>query len=125
MTNKPPRPLVLLGAQPRGLYECDYCGSDLTYTPRIRCAVCPDFDLCLECFVSEDTEHMAKYKREEEAQRRSEAAGSLAGAAQLFQTLPNYIVKCQTECWYDSTTPLHKSQVFHTCPRTRMVGHLK
>ena len=68
------KPLVLLGDKPRGLYECDYCGSDLTRTPRIRCAVCPDFDLCLECFVTEDHEHMAKYKREEEQQRRKDAA---------------------------------------------------
>jgi len=67
------KPLVLLGDKPRGLYECDYCGSDLTRTPRIRCAICPDFDLCLECFATEDHAHMAKYKRDEEAQRRKHA----------------------------------------------------
>ena len=37
----------------------------------------------------------------------------------------NYIVKYPKECWYDSTTSLHKSQVSRTCPRTRTVGHLK
>ncbi|KAL7438474.1 hypothetical protein ACHAXH_003861 [Discostella pseudostelligera] len=68
------RPLILLGEKPRGMYECDYCGSDITRAPRIRCADCPDFDLCLECFAIEDHHHMAKYKREEEAQRRKEAA---------------------------------------------------
>jgi hypothetical protein len=34
----------------RGLYHCDYCHKDLSHVPRIKCAVCPDFDLCLECF---------------------------------------------------------------------------
>ena len=73
VVNKP-KPLVLLGDKPRGLHECDYCGSDLTRTPRIRCAVCPDFDLCMECFATSDHEHMSKYKRAEEAQRRKDAA---------------------------------------------------
>ena len=68
------RDMILLGSQPRGLYECDYCGTDLTRSPRIRCAECPDFDLCLECFATEDHEHMARYKREEEARRRRDAA---------------------------------------------------
>ncbi|KAL9183826.1 hypothetical protein ACHAXT_004682 [Thalassiosira profunda] len=75
----PRKPLVLLGAQPRGLYECDYCGADLTRAPRARCAVCPDFDLCLECLATEDHHNMAKYKREEERIRRREAEKALAG----------------------------------------------
>lgn len=33
-----------------GLYSCDYCHKDLSTSLRIKCAVCPDFDLCLECF---------------------------------------------------------------------------
>jgi transcriptional adapter 2-alpha len=33
-----------------GLYHCDYCAKDLSTSLRIKCAVCPDFDLCLECF---------------------------------------------------------------------------
>ncbi len=33
-----------------GLYHCDYCHKDLSSTLRIKCAVCKDFDLCLECF---------------------------------------------------------------------------
>ena len=33
-----------------GLYHCDYCSKDLSTSLRIKCAVCPDFDLCLECF---------------------------------------------------------------------------
>ena len=55
------RPLILLGEKPRGMYECDYCGSDITRAPRIRCADCPDFDLCLECFAIEDHHHMNYY----------------------------------------------------------------
>ncbi|XP_064403762.1 transcriptional adapter 2-beta-like [Halichondria panicea] len=31
-------------------YHCDYCGCDITL--RLKCYVCPDFDLCLECFAS-------------------------------------------------------------------------
>ncbi|EGC31303.1 hypothetical protein DICPUDRAFT_156868 [Dictyostelium purpureum] len=33
-----------------GLYHCDYCQKDISGVVRIRCAICPDFDLCLECF---------------------------------------------------------------------------
>ncbi len=73
---KKPRPLVLLGAKPRGLYECDYCSTDLTRAPRIRCADCPDFDLCLECFATEDHERMAQYKRDEEVRKRAQAAAA-------------------------------------------------
>lgn len=32
------------------MYHCDYCHKDLSTSLRIKCAVCPDFDLCLECF---------------------------------------------------------------------------
>jgi hypothetical protein len=78
VANHKRRPLILLGEKPRGMYECDYCGSDITRAPRIRCADCPDFDLCLDCFAVDDHHHMAKYKREEEAQRRKDAA-KLAG----------------------------------------------
>ena len=34
----------------RGLYHCNYCQKDITGVVRIKCAVCPDFDLCLDCF---------------------------------------------------------------------------
>ncbi|KAJ9529405.1 hypothetical protein QJQ45_013733 [Haematococcus lacustris] len=38
--------------QKRSLYHCTYCQKDITHTPRIRCAECPNnFDLCLECFA--------------------------------------------------------------------------
>lgn len=57
--NHPPSPskeppLVLTSDKRRGVYECDYCHADISQVPRIRCAVCPDFDLCLECFSSAD-----------------------------------------------------------------------
>ncbi|KAJ0233013.1 Transcriptional adapter ADA2b [Hirschfeldia incana] len=32
-----------------GKYNCDYCQKDITGKIRIKCAVCPDFDLCVEC----------------------------------------------------------------------------
>ena len=34
----------------RGLYHCNYCQKDITSVVRIKCAVCQDFDLCLNCF---------------------------------------------------------------------------
>ena len=34
----------------RALYHCNYCSKDISNVARIKCAVCPDFDLCLECF---------------------------------------------------------------------------
>lgn len=35
---------------PPSLYHCNYCAKDISSVPRIKCAVCKDFDLCLECF---------------------------------------------------------------------------
>ncbi|KAK3184532.1 hypothetical protein Dsin_031818 [Dipteronia sinensis] len=32
------------------LYHCNYCNKDISGMVRIKCAVCPDFDLCIECF---------------------------------------------------------------------------
>lgn len=31
-------------------YHCDSCQLDITALVRIRCAECPDFDLCVDCF---------------------------------------------------------------------------
>ncbi|XP_031118687.1 transcriptional adapter ADA2b [Ipomoea triloba] len=31
-------------------YHCNYCNKDITGRIRIKCAVCSDFDLCIECF---------------------------------------------------------------------------
>ena len=47
---KPKNALILVSDKRRGVYECDYCRRDISQVPRIRCAVCPDFDSCLECF---------------------------------------------------------------------------
>ncbi|CAH2054578.1 unnamed protein product, partial [Thlaspi arvense] len=33
-----------------GLYCCNYCDKDLSGLVRFKCAVCVDFDLCVECF---------------------------------------------------------------------------
>ncbi|KAI8902897.1 hypothetical protein BC833DRAFT_645047 [Globomyces pollinis-pini] len=32
-------------------YHCDNCTKDITHLIILRCAICPDFDLCLECFL--------------------------------------------------------------------------
>ena len=50
--------IVLTSEKRRGVYECDYCHSDISQQPRIRCAVCSDFDLCLDCFATSDHEAM-------------------------------------------------------------------
>eukprot|EP00798_Chlamydomonas_sp_ICE-L_P013693 gene13693-19585_t len=34
----------------RALYHCNYCARDISCTARVKCAICADFDLCLECF---------------------------------------------------------------------------
>ncbi|XP_050936606.1 transcriptional adapter ADA2b isoform X3 [Cucumis melo] len=34
----------------KALYHCNYCIKDITGKIRIKCAMCPDFDLCIECF---------------------------------------------------------------------------
>ena len=35
----------------RALYHCNYCQKrHQQRAVRIKCAVCPDFDLCLDCF---------------------------------------------------------------------------
>ncbi|KAI4383205.1 hypothetical protein MLD38_009072 [Melastoma candidum] len=33
-----------------GFYHCNYCNKDISGTIRIKCATCPNFDLCVECF---------------------------------------------------------------------------
>lgn len=37
------------GTEVGGKYNCDYCHKDISDKIRIKCAVCPDFDLCVEC----------------------------------------------------------------------------
>lgn len=31
-------------------FYCDFCNRDLSLSLRVRCAVCPDYDSCLDCF---------------------------------------------------------------------------
>eukprot|EP01117_Protostelium_nocturnum_P017694 TRINITY_DN7249_c0_g2_i1.p1 TRINITY_DN7249_c0_g2~~TRINITY_DN7249_c0_g2_i1.p1 ORF type:complete len:513 (-),score=185.79 TRINITY_DN7249_c0_g2_i1:143-1681(-) len=31
-------------------YHCNYCGKDISNVVRVKCAVCADFDLCVQCF---------------------------------------------------------------------------
>ncbi|KAF9664382.1 hypothetical protein SADUNF_Sadunf16G0012800 [Salix dunnii] len=47
----------------RALYHCNYCNKDITGKTRIKCAMCPDFDLCLECFSvgAEVTPHKSNH----------------------------------------------------------------
>ncbi|XP_011010468.1 PREDICTED: transcriptional adapter ADA2a isoform X3 [Populus euphratica] len=45
------------------LYHCNYCYKDISGMVRIKCAVCPDFDLCLGCFSvgAEVTPHKSNH----------------------------------------------------------------
>lgn len=47
----------------RALYHCNYCNKDITGRIRIKCAMCPDFDLCIECFSvgAEVTPHKSNH----------------------------------------------------------------
>ncbi|KAJ7946422.1 Transcriptional adapter [Quillaja saponaria] len=51
------------GEGKRALYHCNYCNKDITGKIRIKCAVCPDFDLCVECFSvgAEVTPHKSNH----------------------------------------------------------------
>ena len=52
-----------VGEAKRALYHCNYCNIDITGKIRIKCAVCPDFDLCVECFSvgAELTPHQSNH----------------------------------------------------------------
>mmetsp|Transcript_1852 Transcript_1852/g.3338 ORF Transcript_1852/g.3338 Transcript_1852/m.3338 type:complete len:870 (-) Transcript_1852:931-3540(-) len=58
-----PLSLILTSEKRRGLYECDYCRTDLSQVPRICCAICPEFDLCLECFIKPKASDAASAKQ--------------------------------------------------------------
>ncbi|XP_019426397.1 PREDICTED: transcriptional adapter ADA2b-like [Lupinus angustifolius] len=47
----------------RALYHCNYCNKDITGKIRTKCAMCPDFDLCIECFSvgAEVTPHKSNH----------------------------------------------------------------
>jgi transcriptional adapter 2-alpha len=32
-------------------YYCDNCSKEITHLIVMRCAICTDFDLCIECFT--------------------------------------------------------------------------
>ena len=67
---KEPLPLILTSEKRRGLYECDYCRTDLSQVPRFCCSVCVDFDICLECFVKNEG-HQRKFMSGKDATRTS------------------------------------------------------
>lgn len=76
--------LVLTSSARRGVYECDYCRADVTQVPRVQCAVCPDFDVCLDCLATTDpsaagTIRAAAAATARLAARAAAAASSSAG----------------------------------------------
>ncbi|KAJ8748625.1 hypothetical protein K2173_007615 [Erythroxylum novogranatense] len=50
-TDTAPNAVCQDSSEERGaLYHCNYCHKDISGMVRIKCALCPDFDLCVECF---------------------------------------------------------------------------
>ncbi|KAM1016144.1 hypothetical protein ACFX13_046618 [Malus domestica] len=48
------KPVAQEISEPKGaFYLCNYCNKDMSGKIRIKCVVCPDFDLCIECFSVE------------------------------------------------------------------------
>ncbi|GMH10983.1 hypothetical protein Nepgr_012824 [Nepenthes gracilis] len=47
----------------KALYHCNYCNKDISGKIRIKCVMCPDFDLCIECFSvgAEVTPHKSNH----------------------------------------------------------------
>ncbi|XP_041024656.1 transcriptional adapter ADA2-like isoform X1 [Juglans microcarpa x Juglans regia] len=45
------------------LYHCNYCNKDISGRIRMKCVMCPDFDLCVECFSvgAEVTPHKSNH----------------------------------------------------------------
>ena len=39
-----------MGEGKAALYHCNYCHKNISGKIRTKCVVCPDFDLCIECF---------------------------------------------------------------------------
>ncbi|XP_057960996.1 transcriptional adapter ADA2b [Malania oleifera] len=52
------------GTGEKRAYHCNYCNKDITGKIRIKCAVCSDFDLCIECFSvgAEVTPHKSDHR---------------------------------------------------------------
>jgi hypothetical protein len=74
--------LVLTSEKRRGVYECDYCHADISQLPRIRCAVCPDFDLCLSCFATVDHQQtLQRLKAQASAHQAVVEDGAAANAS--------------------------------------------
>ena len=48
----------------RPLYHCNFCGRDLSLIPRIKCAECADFDLCVECFCAGVEVNAPRHRRD-------------------------------------------------------------
>ncbi|EXB98283.1 Transcriptional adapter ADA2 [Morus notabilis] len=51
------------GERKAPLYHCNYCNKDISGKIRIKCVICPDFDLCIECFSvgAEVTPHKSNH----------------------------------------------------------------
>ncbi|KAL8438326.1 hypothetical protein Efla_006696 [Eimeria flavescens] len=55
-------------------FHCDVCGADISGAFRIRCAECPDFDLCLPCFCSGRTSSSSSSSSSKQQQHKNSHA---------------------------------------------------
>ena len=90
--------LILTSDKRRGVYECDYCGCDVSQTPRIRCAICVDFDVCCDCFITTDpmtamarlqtAQHAMAFQQQQSS--KSEWDGGFDSASSHFVAPPQH-----------------------------------
>jgi Myb-like DNA-binding domain/Zinc finger, ZZ type len=73
--------LIWTSDKRRGVYECDYCGADISQAPRIRCAVCDDFDVCCDCFATTDPATALSYLRAAHAVHVSSTTTATTGVS--------------------------------------------
>eukprot|EP00978_Attheya_sp_CCMP212_P019351 scaffold54173_cov50-Attheya_sp.AAC.1 len=89
--------LILAGTTARkGVLECDYCRTDISWLPRIRCAVCVEFDLCLDCFATTDPSAVKALATAAASASTVTAAATASGSSSSPSSAPTPIVHDHT-----------------------------
>ena len=81
--------LLLPTARPLTI-ECDVCRTDISNQVRIKCAVCEDYDTCLDCFYRVQFSPALKKKKKSGSKKSSK--GSLAKDAERHDPSHGYRV---------------------------------
>eukprot|EP00760_Papus_ankaliazontas_P034769 PhM_4_TR7470/c0_g1_i1/m.64324/K10590/TRIP12; E3 ubiquitin-protein ligase TRIP12 len=78
---------LLHGQRANRTHSCDGCGkSRLDTSDWLRCNNCPDFDLCLHCFISKSREHIQEHAGAGPSHTFSDMNTVLGGAADDTQS---------------------------------------